>query len=397
MPFQLTTAVIKMLRMKARKKVIQGSTSSGKTYGIIPIIYDKLIANERWTATVTAETLGSLKDGALKIFKDFMMDEGRWDDARWNATDNIYILANKSRLQFKSFDSVGKAKAAGKREILFINEANHLPWDIAYALIIRSTEDQYFDFNADEEFWAHTEVLNSPDSEFLKLTYKDNEGIPPTTLSELMEIKRKAELEEKAGVKGYWYNYWMVYGLGEVGQRLELVFAPWDVMKVKPARFTKFVYGIDFGYQHPTALIKIWYHEDERYIEEEIFAPLLSSPKLLAKMSELNISREVEMIGDYARPEMISDLRDAGYYVLNADKSVDAGIEDLRKCKVYVSESAVNVIRENKKYKYKKMNGLVTDVILKINDDAMDAIRYGNRWITKYSVGDFEESFSFSL
>ena len=95
-----------MLRMKARKKVIQGSTSSGKTYGIIPIIHDKLLANERWRGTITAETLGGLKDGAIKIFKDFMMDEGRWDDSRWNATDFIYSYHNGSSLQFKSFDSV---------------------------------------------------------------------------------------------------------------------------------------------------------------------------------------------------------------------------------------------------------------------------------------------------
>lgn len=396
MAFQLTTAVVKILKMKARKKVIQGSTSSGKTYGIIPIIYDKCLAKNRIKATITAETLSSLKDGAIDIFKNFLMDELRWDDNRWNATDFIYTLGNGSKLQFKTFDSVGKAKAAGKRDLLFINEANHVPYDIADALIIRSKE-VYLDFNADEEFWAHTEVLTSPNSEFIKLTYHDNEALPKETLEDLMEKKRKADLEEAAGVKGYWWNWWQVYGLGETGQRQELVFAPWEIIKEKPQRFTQFVYGIDFGYQHPTALIKVWYHEDERYIEEIIYSPLLSSPKLMDKMESKNVTREVEMIADHARPEMIADIREKGYYVLNADKSVEAGIEDLRKCKVYVDEKAVNVIRENKKYKYKKVNGLVTDTIHKINDDAMDAIRYANRWITKYSVDSIEESFSFDF
>jgi len=80
MAFQVTTSLKKMLAMKARKKVVQGATSSGKTYGIIPIIYDKCIATPRIKATVVAETLPAVKEGAVDIFKNFMMDEGRWND-----------------------------------------------------------------------------------------------------------------------------------------------------------------------------------------------------------------------------------------------------------------------------------------------------------------------------
>jgi phage terminase large subunit len=375
MAFEVTTAVKKMVRMTARKKVIQGSTSSGKTYGIIPIIYDQCLARERIKATVTAETLPSLKDGAIEIFKKFMMDEGRWKDERWNATDNIYTCGNKSKIQFKTFDSVGKAKAAGKRQILFINEANHLDYEIADALMIRS-EEVWLDFNADQEFWAHTEVLTSPDSEFLKLTYEDNEAIPEATLADLMEKKRRAELEEKAGVKGYYWNWWQVYGLGEVGQRQELVYPIWEVLKEKPERFTKFVYGMDFGYQHPTALIKVWYWEDEIYLEEVVYQPLLTSVELISKMKERGVDTTVEIIADNSRPEMINEIMNAGYYIMKSTKGVKDGLTNVRKRKVYVSENALNIQKENKLYKYKKINGVLTDAIDKINDDAMDAIQY---------------------
>jgi phage terminase large subunit len=380
MAFEVTTAVKKMVRMTARKKVIQGSTSSGKTYGIIPIIYDQCLARERIKATVTAETLPSLKDGAIEIFKKFMMDEGRWKDERWNATDNIYTCGNKSKIQFKTFDSVGKAKAAGKRQILFINEANHLDYEIADALMIRS-EEVWLDFNADQEFWAHTEVLTSPDSEFLKLTYEDNEAIPEATLADLMEKKRRAELEEKAGVKGYYWNWWQVYGLGEVGQRQELVYPIWEVLKEKPERFTKFVYGMDFGYQHPTALIRVWYWEDEIYLEEVVYQPLLTSTELISKMKERGVDTTVEIIADNSRPEMINEIMNAGYYILKSNKGVKDGLTNVRKRKVYVSESALNIQKENKLYKYKKINGVLTDAIDKINDDAMDAIQYACTYI----------------
>lgn len=401
MAFIVTTAVRKMLAMKARKKVIQGSTSSGKTYGITPILYDRLLMfherKEKCRITVTAESLPVLKDGAIQIFQDFLMDENRWDDTRWNGTDFTYRISRQVFIQFKTYDSVGKAKGGGKREILFINEANHVNYEIADALMSRTTKEVWLDFNADEEFWAHTQVLTSPNSEFLKLTYTDNEGLPKETLEDLMDKKRRAELEEKAGVKGYFWNWWQVYGLGEIGQRQELVYPPWDILKEKPARFQDFIYGLDFGFQHPTALIKIWYFEDEVYLEEVVYAPLLTSEKLVDKMHAENVDKEIPIIADHARPEMIQELRNHGFYVLNADKSVEKGLKEVRKRKVYVYEGAVNIIRENKKYAYKKINGILTDQIKKVNDDAMDAIRYGVVYIENYSIEGVAETITVNI
>lgn len=401
MAFIVTTAVRKMLAMKARKKVIQGSTSSGKTYGIIPILYDRLLMHkelgEKCRITVTAETLPVLKSGAIQILQDFLMDEHRWVDENWNATDFVYRLSRQVFIEFKTYDSVGKAKGGGKREILFINEANHVNYEIADALMTRTVKEVWLDFNADEEFWAHTQVLTSPSSEFLKLTYEDNEGIPAETYEDLMDKKRRADLEEKAGVRGYYWNWWQVYGLGEIGQRQELVYPPWEVLNKKPERFQDFVYGIDFGFQHPTALVKVWYYEDQIFIEEEIFAPLMTSENLINKMNDKGISKETPIIADYARPEMIQELRNHGYYVLNADKSVEKGLKEVRKRTVYVHEEALNVIRENKKYAYKKVNGILTDQIKKINDDAMDAIRYAVVWIEYYSIEGENETITINI
>ncbi len=64
-----------------------------------------------------------------------MEDTNRWIDNHWNASTLTYTFANKSRIQFKSFDSEGKAKASGKRDILFLNEANHISFPVADALM----------------------------------------------------------------------------------------------------------------------------------------------------------------------------------------------------------------------------------------------------------------------
>lgn len=380
MPFQLTTAVEKMLQLTKPTKIIQGSTSSGKTYGIIPIAYDKCLETPRLKATVVAETLPAVKEGCVDIFKNFMMDEDRWRDERWNASTLTYTCDNGSRLQFKSFDSVGKAKSAGKRDFLFLNEANHIRYDIADALIIRSQE-VWLDFNADMEFWAHTELMPHDDCDFIKLTYHDNEAIPPRTLEELMKRKAKAEAEERSGNKGYHWNWWQVYGLGETGRLLEAVYPRWEILDEKPERFTKFVYGLDFGYQHPTALVRIWFWEDELYLEEVIYQTGLTSASTIQKMKDKGVETNIEISADHARPEMIADLEEAGFYMLKANKNVNMGINFVNECKVYVSRDSINIQRENGLYKRKTVSGQVTEDIKKENDDAMDAIRYGAVYI----------------
>ena len=125
--FIRTTTVNKLLQMKGRIKVVQGGTSAGKTYGIIPVLIDKAARSPRIRITVVAETLPAVKDGALQIFKDVMYDTGRWVDDRFNRSALQYTFGNGAVVQFKSFDSVGKAKSAGKRDVLFLNEANHIP------------------------------------------------------------------------------------------------------------------------------------------------------------------------------------------------------------------------------------------------------------------------------
>jgi phage terminase large subunit len=407
MAFQMTTAVKKMLQLKKPIKVIQGATYSGKTYGIIPIFVDKCIAKKR-KATIVAETRPAVKEGCVDLFKDFMVEEGRWRDEAWNESSLTYKFLNGSKLQFKSYDTVGKAKQAGKRDLLFLNEANTINFEIADALISRTDEEIWMDFNADMEFYAHTEILPQGNADFLKLTYLDNEGIPPQALQTLLIKRDKAFFnplieDEKMlfhpdNIKSlYWANYWKVYGLGGVGQLHEAVYELWDVVDEKPDRFQRYIYGLDFGFIHPTALIRIWYWEDELFLEEVIYQPGLTETPLIEKMESKGVEKHIEIVADYARPEMIAALRDAGFYVLNADKAVNKGINKLKEKKVFVHKDSVNIQTENRKYKYRKVSGVVIEDVLKKDDDAMDAIRYGNLWIDSYSIDGLSETLSLDI
>ena len=366
--------------MKARYKVVQGATSSGKTYGIIPIIYDKCLATPRIKATVVAETLPAVKEGAIDIFKNFMQDEGRWRDDQWNASELIYTAQNGSKLQFKSFDSVGKAKASGKRDILFMNEANHIPYPIADALIIRS-KNVWLDFNADQEFWAHTEILPQDNSEFLKLTYADNEAIPTETLEDLLKRKAKAEEEEKRGVKGYWWNWWQVYGLGETGHLQGSVFNNYKVVEKIPDHARLIGYGLDYGYSNdPSALVAIYYADNGYYLDEFIYRTGLLNKQISDKMTSLNIDRYTQIVADSAEMKSNQEMRTYGWSIRDAKKGQDSirfGIQKMQELNLFVTQNSVNLLHELKQYVWEvDRQGNHTGKPIDKYNHAIDAVRY---------------------
>lgn len=374
MAFVYTTAIRKMLAMTQRKRVIQGGTSSGKTYGIIPIIIDKAARTPRLKITVVAESIPAVKDGAVKIFKDIMFDTGRWIESHWIGNPMEYTFSNGSIIQFKSFDSVGKAKASGKRDILFLNEANHISFEIADALMIRS-KATWIDFNPDNEFWAHTEVLPEHNAEFLLLTYKDNEGLPPETLEDLL-IKI-----EKAKTSDYWANWCRVYVDGEIGNLQGSVFENWSQCDEIPKDAEFISYGMDFGFTNdPSTLIAVYRYNNELYLDELIYQTKLTNSDLIAKLKELNVYQHQMIVADSAEPKSIEDIRRAGFRIDGAKKGADSirnSIDTLQAYKLCVSKRSINLIKELRNYKWvTDKDGKSTSQPIDNYNHAIDAIRY---------------------
>ena len=368
--FKRTTAINKMLKMTARKKVIQGGTSAGKTYGIIPILIDKAIKNQRIKITVVAETLPAVKEGALDIFKQVMYDTNRWIEDNWNASSLTYTFGSGSRMQFKSYDSVGKAKSSGKRDILFLNEANHIAFDIADALMIRSKET-WIDFNPDNEFWVHTEVLPEHNSEFLLLTYYDNEACPKETIEDL-ELKK-----QKALTSDYWANWCRVYIDGEIGNLEGVIFNNWKSIDEIPKEARLLGYGLDFGYSNdPTSIVEVYTYNGQRILNEICYQKGLSNSQI-----SKYITTKLPCYCDSAEPKSIDELKSYGvkaYAVTKGSDSINFGIQIMQEQEYLVTSKSVNLTKELRKYawdKDKKTNEKLNKPIDNYNH-AIDATRY---------------------
>lgn len=98
--FIRTTAINKLLKLKKFVKGVQGGSSAGKTFGIIPIEIDYAIKNPLTETSIVAESIPHLKRGAIRDFKKIMKETNRWIDTSWNASDFRYTFGNESFIEF---------------------------------------------------------------------------------------------------------------------------------------------------------------------------------------------------------------------------------------------------------------------------------------------------------
>jgi len=349
----------------------------------VPLLIDKAIKGYNLKITIVAETLPAVKEGALDIFKTVMFDTNRWIEKNWNASSLTYTFSSKSRVQFKSYDSVGKAKSGGKRDVLFLNEANHISFDIADALMIRSKET-WIDFNPDNEFWVHTEVLPEHNSEFLLLTYHDNEALPVETLEDLLIKQSKAffdvnkDWKDQSNIKNaYWANWCYVYILGEIGNLEGVIFNNWKLIDAIPPDARLIGYGLDFGYSNdPTAIVEVYKWNDTRILNEICYQKGLSNSDIAKK-----INTRMICYCDSAEPKSIRELSENGINarpVTKGNDSINYGIQIIQNNEYLVTSKSLNIITELRKYawdKDKKTGDKLNKPIDNYNH-AMDAWRY---------------------
>jgi phage terminase large subunit len=375
--FQRTTAVNKLRELTKRVKVIEGGTSAGKTHGIIPILINKCLRRSNLKVTVVAETIPALREGAVDIFQDVMQSTGRWIQDHWRGQPMEYKFSNGSRIQFYSFENVGRAKAAGKRDILFLNEANHIAWPIADALMIRSKQT-WIDYNPDRRFWVHNEVLTQDDAEFLRLTYKDNEACPPEIIQMLQQRIKKAETSE------HWRNWCEVYVHGRPGRVQGLIFDSWQsVDRINWEDMQRIQYGVDFGFSSdPTAVIKMGVKGDERYISQLVYQKGLTTSELAKLLKQHEIGAGDTLVCDSADPRSIKDLRTYGFKTVGVKKGKDSirhGINALHECSIFVEAKAKDIWHEYNNYKWKTdKDENELPVPEDVFNHAIDAIRYAN-------------------
>jgi phage terminase large subunit len=342
-----------------------GGTRSTKTYSILQVLIIKAL-EQKLQISIVRKSLPSLKLSVLRDFIEILESMNLYDVELHNKTENTFRVG-ESLVEFFSIDDAQKRRGS-KRDILYINEANELTAEDFFQLQIRTTKQIFLDFNPSETFWANEQIMPREDAITIHSTFLDN---PFLSEDQVEEIKRLKYTDP---------DYWAIYGLGLFGGGRKLIYTH-SVIDTIPQQAKLIAIGLDFGYSNdPTAVVEVWNWLDELYLNELVYSTGLTNQDIVRELQMLNIDRYTEIVADSAEPKSIEELYRMQFNVKPASKGPDSviqGIDILKRYKLNVTKSSINLIKEMNNYKWvvDKNNNTLNKPVDAFNH-ALDAVRY---------------------
>ncbi len=362
--FQETTAYKKILSLHKRIRGISGGTSASKTISILQWLIDYAQTNDHKIMSVVSESMPHLRKGAMRDFLNIMKEHNYFKDSKWEKTNSIYTFETGSVIEFFGVESWEKVKGA-RRDILFINEANHLTYETYTQLEVRTKDLIWLDWNPETEFWWYTDVMPKMDVDFITLTYKDNEALDKNIVN---------TIESRRGIK----NWWRVYGEGLLGEVESRIYTGWQIIESMPHEARLWRYGLDYGYSNdPTAIVAVYEYNNGLVFDEIVYQKGLSN-KQIADL--LSIQLRALVVADSAEPKSNDEIASYGIMIIGSEKGKDSvlqGIQVVQDKRISVTKRSLNLIKEYRNYLWMTdRDGRIINEPSPIFNHLMDALRY---------------------
>ena len=365
--FNVTDLHTKNYESKQKFIINQGGTGSGKTYALLQLLFTYAMLQPNLVITVVGQDIPNLKKGA---FRDAMAIFGVSDElsnyfTKINQTDRVFNCINGSIIEFSSFSNEQDAKS-GKRDYLFINEADGIPYDVFWQLAIRTRNQIFLDYNPTSRFWVHDKLIGKENTELIISDHRHN----PFLSEEMHRMIESIEDDE----------LFKVYARGLTGKLQGLIYTNWNIVDKMPDSGQRWI-GIDFGFTNdPTAIIDVRLSDGELWIDEICYSRKMLNSDIINLLKEENLLR-IPTVADSAEPKSIEEMKRSGIMVEPAEKgkdSVNAGIDLLKRYKLNVTRRSINVKKELSSYMWKKdkTTGDFTNTPIGYMDHALDALRY---------------------
>ena len=360
------------LNINSDKRVLvnQGGTSSGKTYSIMQVLFELGYEEPNSVITVVGQDIPNLKVGAYRDAKTIMSNNELVTEfyPTINEGERIIKCKNGSIIEFKSYADAQDAKS-GKRDYLFVNEANGISYEIYWQLAIRTRKKIFIDYNPTSRFWCHDELIGREGVELIVSYHKGNRFL---SAEEHERIESIADPELKR-----------VYARGKTGKIEGLVLTNWDIVDAMPPEheWKMSCFGLDFGFVNDeTALERVVLAHGELWIDELIYSTGLTNPDIAVRAKEQGVSSQQQIIADCAEPKSIRELQAAGLWVTPSTKgndSIVAGLDILKRYRLHVTRRSQGLISNLRAYKWgKDKDGNNTNKPEDKNNHGIDAIRY---------------------
>ena len=359
------------MNSRKRIKVNQGGSSSGKTYSIMQVLFILAMQTCGQVITVVGQDIPNLKKGSYRDAQTIRKNSPilqQWFP-KVNEGERIFYCINGSIIEFCSFKDGQDAKN-GKRDYLFVNEANGIAWDIYWQLAIRTRVGIFIDYNPSARFWVHEQLIGRHDVELIISDHRQNTFLT----DELHKMIENIEDDE----------LWKVYARGATGSISGLVFGHYNIVDSLPPReeWKMSVYCLDYGFTNdPTTLQHLILAHGEIWTDELLYSTGMTNPMIAERAKAAGITRNDVIIADSAEPKSNAELRNMGLNVQACVKGADSiinGIDILKRYTWNVTRNSTGLRKELQNYKWKvTKDGVTTNQPVDCFNHAIDAIRYG--------------------
>lgn len=369
-------------------QIFFGGSSSGKSYFICQKIVLDNLNGANWL--ICRNVANTIRKSTFNEIKKAISNMGLTKYYRIQGSDMVITnTLNGRQILFAGLDDPEKIKSITPADDVlhrvFIEEATEVKRDaimqlkkrlrgrsdiskhilLAFNPILKSHfiyRDYFGGWQDDKNIYEDRDLL------IVKTTYKDN-------LFLTTEDKRLLEDETDP----YFYN---VYTLGNWGILGHVIFKNWRVedLSDRIPQFDKIYCGMDFGWNDPTAMVKIHFDRNRKkiYVFDEVYQQYMADDELLRKAKEFCKNHYV--ICDSADPKTIDFLANNGVRAISCVKGADSimrGIRWLQDYEIIVDVHCQNFKNEIEAYHFTEDKyGNVLEKPAEGNDHLMDCLRY---------------------
>lgn len=356
--------------------IFYGGAAGGKSFSAADkILLQPLIYKRSLKILVMRKSMPSLKRTCMPLLLQRASD--MQIPFTLNRALNTLDLPYGSQVLFLSInniDEIEKIKSITDADYAWIEEANELIEDAYSQVLLRLRggkgpfKQAILTFNPiGQTNWIYERffVRNIGNAKKIKVNVHQNPFIEQSYVKKLQALKNVNE------------NLYNVYYLGDWGSLEGTVYTNYEIVTKAPKNVDDVIYGIDFGFNNPSAVVKIDLKDQVPYVEEKLYETNLTNQELIQKMKSMGITSEL-IYADSAEPDRIQEMNDAGFNVMPAKKTdVKTMIDFVKTLPLKIIDGSENLIKELQSYCWERNNaGEYIDKPVKFRDHCMDAMRY---------------------
>ena len=349
-----------------------GGAGSSKSYSIAQMLI--MLPWSGLRIAIGRKTFPAHRTSGMSLVIDLLKRYGLYNERDHNKTEYTYRHNGNTFLFF----SLGEGESGREKiksadfNIIWLEEATEFVLADYRQLMLRLRTPAPMGFHnfmlmslnpIDENHWIKGQVIDKePNVIVRQSTYKDNTFLSPEYAALLEDLKNQDQ------------NYYRIYVLGQWGRLENVIYKNYQEVEEFPKENEVLAYGLDFGYNVETALIKVGMVTRKVYLEEVLYQRQLTNSDLIERMTHLP---RADIYADSAEPARIEEIRRAGYNIYPADKDVKLGIDLCQRQSLNITKASVGMLKEIKGYTWKiDKDGKRIDEPVKFMDHAMDAMRY---------------------